>query len=73
MIMAHFAKYWLFLGWFQVMSVVSWLVSGNFQIVSGRFRSFLGLASTEKFFLKTGDRLAWAYSGNAVGRGELGK
>ena len=29
--MFHFAKYWLFLGWFQVMSVVSWLVSGNFR------------------------------------------
>ena len=29
--MFHFAKYWLCLGWFQVMSVVSWLVSGNFR------------------------------------------
>ena len=29
--MAHFTKYWLFLGWFQVMSVVSWLVSGSFR------------------------------------------
>ena len=40
MIMAHFTKYWLFLDWFQVMSVVSWLVPGSFrwlQVVTGRF------------------------------------
>ena len=30
MIMAHFKKYGLFLGWFQVMSVVFWFVSGSF-------------------------------------------
>ena len=39
MIMAHFAKYRLFRGWFQVLSVVSWLVSGSFgwfQVVPGR-------------------------------------
>ena len=40
MIIAHFTKYRLFLGWFQVMSVISWLVSGSFrwlELVPGRF------------------------------------
>ena len=39
-IIAHFTKYRLFLDWFQVMLVVSWLVSGSFrwfQVVLGRF------------------------------------
>ena len=35
--MAHFRGYWLFPGWFQVMSVVSWLVSDSFWMVSGGF------------------------------------
>ena len=38
--MAHFRGYWLFSGWFQVMSVVSWLVSHSFWMVSGSFRWF---------------------------------
>ena len=51
---AHFRGYQLFLGWFQVMSVVSWLVSdnswtvsGDFYMVSGRSRLFLVLVSTQ--------------------------
>ena len=36
--MAHFRGYRLFPGWFQVMSVVSWLVSDSSWMVSGGFR-----------------------------------
>ena len=38
--MAHFSGYRLFPGWFQVMSVVSWLVSDSFWMVSGGFKWF---------------------------------
>ena len=38
--MAHFRGYQLFSGWFQVMSVVSWLVSDSSWMVSGSFRWF---------------------------------
>ena len=38
--MAHFRGYRLFPGWFQVMSVVSWLVSDSSWMVSGGFRWF---------------------------------
>ena len=38
--MAHFKGYRLFPGWFQVMSVVSWLVSDSSCMVSGSFRWF---------------------------------
>ena len=53
--MAHFIGYGLFPDWFQVMSIVSWLVSDSswmvsggfrwFQVVLGRSRSFLVLVS----------------------------
>ena len=38
--MAHFRGYRLFPGWFQVMSVVSWLVSDSSCMVPGGFRWF---------------------------------
>ena len=38
--MAHFRGYRFFPGWFQVMSVVSRLVSDSSWMVSGGFRSF---------------------------------
>ena len=38
--MAHFRGYRLFSFWFQVMPVVSWLVSDRSWIVSGSFRWF---------------------------------
>ena len=38
--MANFRGYRLFPGWFQVMSVVSWLVSDSSCMVSGGFRWF---------------------------------
>ena len=54
--MAYFRGYWLFPGWFQVISVVSWFVSDSscmfsgafrrFQVVLGRSRSSLVLVST---------------------------
>ena len=71
--MAHFAKYRLFRGWFQVLSVVSWLVSGSFgwfQVVPGRL---LFKQVHRRSYKKTVYRLAGAYPGNSVGRGELGK
>ena len=36
--MAHFRGYQFFSGWFQVISVVSWLVSDSLWIVTGGFR-----------------------------------
>ena len=38
--MAHFRGFRLFPGWFQVMPVVSWLVSDSSWMVSGGFRWF---------------------------------
>ena len=38
--MAHFRGYWLFFGWFQVMSGVFWLVSNSSWMISGGFRWF---------------------------------
>ena len=38
--MAHFRGFRLFAGWFQVMSVVSWLVLDSSWMVSGGFRWF---------------------------------
>ena len=38
--MAHFRGFRLFPGWFQLMSVVSWLVSDSFWMVSGGFKWF---------------------------------
>ena len=44
--MAYFRGYRLLPGWFQVMSVVSWLVSDSSCMVSGRSRLFFVLVST---------------------------
>ena len=38
--MAHFRGYQFFSGWFQVISVVYWLVSDSLWIVIGGFRWF---------------------------------
>ena len=38
--MANFRGYRLFPGWFNVMSVVSWFVSGSSSMVSGGFTWF---------------------------------
>ena len=38
--MVHFRGYWLFPGWFQVMPVVSWLLSDSFCMVSSGFKWF---------------------------------
>ena len=54
--------------WFQVMLVVSWLVSGSFRW----FRSFQVVSRFSKYinvFKKTVYRLEGAYPGNSVGRG----
>ena len=67
-IIAHFTKYRLFLDWFQVMLVVSWLVSGSFRW----FRSFQVVSRFSKYinvFKKAVYRLEGAYPGNSVGRG----
>ena len=38
--MADFMRIWLFPGWFQVMSVVSWLVSDSSWMISSLFTWF---------------------------------
>ena len=47
--MAHFRGYRLFPGWFQVMPVVSWLVSDSFWMVSGGFRLFQVVSACSSF------------------------
>ena len=71
--MAHFTKYWLFLGWFQVTSVI---FPGLTQVVLDGFRSFQVVSCFSKYIdvlMKTLYRSAGLYPGNSVGRGELGK
>ena len=72
MIMDHFPKYRLFLGWFQVMSVVSWL---SLVVLNG-FRSFQVVSPFTKcmtLLQKIVLGQQGAYPENSVGKGELGK
>ena len=73
--MAHFRGFRLFPGWFQVMPVVSWLVSDSSWILSGGFRWFQVVSRFSKYIdvLIKKCSLAGAFPEISVSRGGLTK
>ena len=47
--MAHFRRYRLFPGWFQVMPFISWIAPERFQVILDGFRSLQVLPRFSKY------------------------